>query len=126
MRRLTPLGLAALAGCATALNPGPDLVPISTRPNGAEVFLDGRHVGRTPLVLPLPRDSRGELRFERRGYAVAHVDLDKVLNGATFMNLAWVFVWPAVPLGFLIDAATGHIGKYPTAHLDVELTREGR
>lgn len=110
------------AGCATMFSPGPDLIPVSSKPPGATVRLDGMEMGRTPMVVPVSRTSEGVFTFELSGYETKKVDRDKVVNGATFLNLGWIILWPAVPVAFLIDAATSNIGKYSVAPLRVELT----
>ena len=113
--------VAGTSGCATIFNPGPDLVPVSSRPEGATVRLDGVTVGKTPLILSLPRDSEGVISFEKEGYQKATVDRDKVVNGTFFVNLGWILIWPAVPISMLVDLITGNAGKYSTEPLNVEL-----
>jgi hypothetical protein len=110
------------SGCATILNPGPDIVPVSSRPSGAVVRLDGTPVGRTPVLVAVPRSSEGVFTLELPGYETKKVDRDKVFNGMLCMNLLWIVVWPAVPVAIGVDLIAGNAGKYSTQPLNVELT----
>lgn len=110
------------SGCASLISPGPDFVPVTTRPTGATVSLDGVPVGKSPIIVPVPRSSAGVFTFELEGYEIATVDRDKVLNGVTFVNLAWILVWPMVPVGFGVDLIAGNAGKYSVEPIRVVLT----
>ena len=68
-------------GCVTMYAPGPDMIPVSSDPSGAEVKLDGVPVGRTPLTVAFLRAGEGVLTFELPGYKTLMYDLNKVLNG---------------------------------------------
>jgi len=51
------------------LRPTPRLLAVITEPSGAEVLLDGRPVGTTPMrALPVPREGLHELRIRRNGF----------------------------------------------------------
>ena len=119
------IGLSTLStGCATLFASGPDPVFVSSEPLGASVKLDQVPVGVTPCQVSIQRHSEGVFIFELAGYQMETVDLDKVVNGVTFVNLAWILIWPMVPVGFAIDWASGHIGKYSTDPIVVILTPE--
>jgi hypothetical protein len=49
--------------------------------------------------------------------------VDKVVNGYTFFNFVWVVppLWPMIPVGFLIDWATGDIAKFSDDPIYIEL-----
>ena len=42
-----------LSGCATLFSSQPQAVPVSSQPAGAEVFVNGELMGRTPVTLTL-------------------------------------------------------------------------
>ncbi len=111
------------SGCATVFAGGPDDVPIRSIPEGAMVLLDGVPVGETPVVVTLPREGKGRFSLELDGYEKRTVDVDKVVNGATFFNLVWAVppFWPVLPVAFLVDFASGDYRKYPTDPVFVEL-----
>ncbi len=59
--------LIGTAGCATLFAPEEQAVPVRSQPAGAEVFLDGERVGRTPLILTLRREGTYRLRLVHGG-----------------------------------------------------------
>ncbi len=116
-----------LAGCASTVSSGPDMVPVNSAPEGARVLLDGVAVGRTPMTVAVPRNSDGLLTFELAGYERVEVDRDKVLNGWFFPgSLLWFPLWPGVPISMVVDMASHNQGKYETTPVYVELMRAGR
>jgi hypothetical protein len=67
--RLTPQRVAAVAS-AGSRPPAPSAAPLTveSRPAGAAVFLDGRLVGSTPLVVPDVAAGEHALHLDRDGY----------------------------------------------------------
>ncbi len=67
MKRGILIGLYALtillSGCATLFSPQPQAVPVSSQPAGAEVFVNGKPVGRTPVTLSLDARQSYEVRL---------------------------------------------------------------
>lgn len=112
------LFLVLQTGCATILQPGPDHVPVTSIPDGAKVFLDGKEVGTTPMEVSIERDAEGVIRIEKEGYNPYTKDLDKKLAG---WSLLGSFPW-AVP--FLIDVMNHNQGKYSTKPLDFHLSEK--
>jgi hypothetical protein len=111
------VGAVSLAGCATIVAGGPDVVLVSSKPDGATVTLDGYPVGHTPCQVSVKRDSEGVFGFELPGYQKTLVDRDKVLNGWFLGNLLI-----GGPIGIGVDLITHDQGKYSTDPLFVELT----
>ena len=76
----------ALSGCATLFTRPLQHVPIDSAPQGAEVFVDGRFVGTTPITLELGNRSEHELHLRlgdketsvtlRSGLATTFVAID--------------------------------------------------
>ena len=106
------------AACASIVAPGPDMVPVSSRPEGARVTLDGVAVGRTPCTVAFGRTSEGLVRIEQDGYETVVVDRDKVANGWFFVNVLW---GSGMLIAFPIDLALSNQGKYSTEPIYVEL-----
>jgi len=123
--RLLLLGglVIASGGCATIVAPGPDMVPVSTQPPGAKVFLDGRLVlSGTPGEIWIERDEDGVIRIEEEGYEAVTVYRDKVLNGWFFPgNLLWLLFWPAFPVAMVVDLVEHNQGKHSSDPLYVTL-----
>jgi len=107
-----------LSGCATVFASGPDHVPVASIPVGARVFLDGRFIGNAPITVPIRHSDDGLLRIEMDGKEPVTIDLDKSINPMTGAN---VLLAHGAVIGILVDVATGHIGKYPTEQIVVQL-----
>ena len=106
-------------GCASMFSNGPDMIPVSSDPTGAEVKLDGVPVGRTPMTVAFQRNGEGVLTFDLAGYKTTTYDLDKVVNGWFIVNILWLGLLTAVFM--VIDLAGHHQGKYPEAPIHVKL-----
>ena len=92
----------AVSGCATVLNQGPDQVHLQTDPNGAEVILDGRRVGTTPVDLELDASRRYQLLFAKPGYRDFGLDLVGEVQALWVVLDIFMGIWPLA-----VDAATG-------------------
>lgn len=53
--------LLVVSGCATMFTPGIQAVPISSVPEGAEVFIDGEFAGTTPITIELSTNADHEV-----------------------------------------------------------------
>jgi hypothetical protein len=119
-RRLVALAsMLFAAGCASIAAGGPDMVPVSSSPEGARVSLDGVPVGRTPCIIAFDRACEGVVKLELPGHATAVVDRDKVMNGWFVGNLLW---FGGAVVAFPIDLLLHNQGKYSTAPVFVELS----
>jgi predicted small secreted protein len=98
---------SALASCATIVDAGPDMVPVTSTP-----------VGTTPCTVAVPRKGEGVFSFELPGHKTTVLDREKVLRGWIFGNI--VFAWFA-PAGVVGDLATSSQGKYSTDPIAVTL-----
>jgi len=71
------------------LKRAPYLISVITDPGGAEVFLDGKPVGITPIpTLPVPTDGAHELRICKKGYQDWSAMLEKDLPFPTVVRLS--------------------------------------
>ena len=55
--RLMLVLLLGLSGCATLFSDGRQKITVTSRPEGAEILLDGLPVGRTPMNVILERET---------------------------------------------------------------------
>ena len=107
--------LLLTSGCATIFTRSTDPISFSSRPEGAQVQIDGMNVGRTPVTIPVKRSlSTPQVRLSLDGYESQFVMLSNTFNEVAILN---VFFWP----GFIVDAATGSLMKYSIRHYDLEL-----
>lgn len=72
--------LVFLSGCAVLFNGSNQLIPVSSAPSGAEVFVDGERVGVTPLELELARANSHTIVL-RLGDLEREVIITNTLNG---------------------------------------------
>jgi hypothetical protein len=96
------LAAAAFLGCATIFSPGPDPVDFGSEPQGAEVIVNGKNMGMTPVTLQLRPEKSYMITFRKDGYEDATITL------ATHVQAGWVVLDVLVGvLGVAVDAATG-------------------
>jgi len=106
----------AATGCATIVASGPDMVPVSSTPSGATVYVDNVPVGVTPTTVSLDRGGHGQIRIELDGYEPITVSQDKVFNGWFVGNLAFGGI-----IGIIVDVATDNVTKHTDAPVMVQL-----
>jgi hypothetical protein len=83
VRRLSVVFLFALAGCGAMVRGTAREVSLQSEPQDADVALDGRVVGRTPLKLALDKRSGKVLSVHKPGYAEASFPLLSRRQGVT-------------------------------------------
>ena len=89
-------------GCATILNDTSPPVSIGSQPSGADVYVDGNLVGRTPAVIELSTKSHHTVVFRKEGYA------DRTYLLQTHTGALWVVLDVLTGLiPIIIDIATG-------------------
>ncbi|MFT4559737.1 MAG: PEGA domain-containing protein [Planctomycetales bacterium] len=75
-----------LPGCATIVNGTSQTVEIRSAPHGANVLVDGRNVGTTPMKTDLKRGQPHVVQVEKPGYLTESVMTTTKLNSATGWN----------------------------------------
>jgi len=101
MRVACAVLLTGLSGCATLVDGGPYFVTIRSRPEGADLRVDGDHVGRTPMEVLVSRSRHGhkiELALAGRApYSGWIVEEDN----------PWTPLSALTIIGLFVDIATG-------------------
>lgn len=101
------LGLTLLLGaCATIMQGSEQQVAFSSSPSGAFVTVNGRSLGKTPLVTDLKRKDTHMIRIELDGYQPYETALTRSPSGWVFGNI----VFGGIP-GLIVDFATGALYK---------------
>ena len=102
---LTALPLAQLLypGCATLFSGTTQPVRVKSKPTGAQVFLNGKNIGATPVTAVVSRWGFHRVRIELAGYEPYEVRLEKHYNDAATANVYIGGGW------IVIDALTGAI-----------------
>lgn len=114
-------GAALLMGsCATVLTGTTQRVTIDSNPQGADIIVDGRMMGTTPLKVRLDRDINAfvdggkDIRLELPGYYPDGYYLGTDIEPTCILN---VFFIP----GFAIDAVTGALMRYDSNYYQFRL-----
>lgn len=124
--------LLTSGACASLRHPLPQTVWVHSRPSGADVFVDDRHVGVTPVqISPNRHDRRTVLRLEKDGFESEQLPIRRSHSRLLLGNLvlpalisvaasqeargaevAQVFARTSV-LTFGIDFSTGAAFRFP-------------
>lgn len=74
--------------CASLRHPRPQTVSVHSRPSGADVFVDDRYVGVTPVqISPNRQDRKIVLRLEKDGFESEQLPIRRSLSRLLFGNL---------------------------------------
>jgi hypothetical protein len=98
-----PLSQMVFQGCATIGDGPTQKVNVRTAPAGAQVFLNGRSVGQTPITARISRWGVHHVRIEMAGYQPVDIPLEKRFNHLAEFNLFIGEIW------IVVDAITGAI-----------------
>lgn len=114
------LVLMSLSGCATLFSDDTQRVSFTSSPEGAEVLMDGRTVGVTPVIAVIDRDSfkRRIVTMRMPGYRSVQFELGKSLNPVAILNLSGLLSWAT-------DAMTGNMIEYSPGSYYLELEPQG-
>lgn len=116
MRRAAVAALT-LGGCATIVAGGPDRIPVTTNPPGAYVYVDGKVVGQTPLVVTLDRStSLGDIRIYYPGFQAVVINRYRSFNYWTIGN----FFLAMIPV--VVDIVTGNWQRFDDDDITISLT----
>lgn len=108
-----------VAGCATIGTGTTQAITVSSNVDGAEIFLDGVVIGRTPFTGPIKKN-KDQLRVEASGYRSETITLSKSL-----VPIFWGNIIIGGTVGSLTDFATGAAYQYAPASYQVEMREEG-
>lgn len=117
-RAWAPLLILALtlSGCATIFSGGPDSVNFGSKPEGAEVLVNGQSMGSTPVTLRLEPSKTYMITYRKEGFGDATVVLSThVQPGFVVLDVL------AGIMGVAIDAATGDWRAFDQGEYYVEL-----
>jgi PEGA domain-containing protein len=109
------LHVILFSACATIAHGPLQKFVVTADPKVAEVYIDGRHYGHTPLVVRLMRRQNHRIVLRLDGYQPYELNLKRKFDGWAFGNIAT----GGLP-GLAIDYLTGSLFKltpkdiYPT------------
>lgn len=109
--------LFLLSSCATLFSDSNDTIEFTSEPSGAQVFINGKLVGKTPLKEDVRRST-----FDTAKVVIRHPNfkphsftLNKTLTTAAIFNLSSVLSWAT-------DATTGKAFKYSPNSYFIDLS----
>jgi hypothetical protein len=112
--------LGGMLGCATIISGSDQEIKFQSHPDSAMVTIDGKALGKTPLIQKLSRKDKHDVRFELDGYAPVDMTLTRTVNGWVFGNIVFGGL-----IGVAIDGITGAMFALKPSDVQGELARSG-
>lgn len=110
--------VAGLISCATLFaNKTPD-VQMRSDPDGAQVYVNGDPMGKTPVKLPLAANKTYTIEFRKDGYQTKVYHLNNHVGGGWIVLDILGGFWPIV-----IDLATGSWYEFDSTDVKASLDR---
>jgi hypothetical protein len=127
MKRKSLVSLALLAvfglgmsGCATIIDGTRQKISFSSNPSNAEVVVDGRLVGKTPLTEDLKRKHTHSVKISLEGYHPYELTIIKKVNSWVWGNIVFGGF-----IGLGIDALTGGLYELTPTQVSADLKLKG-
>lgn len=115
------LAAAMIAGCATIMEGKTQKVTFNSVPSGADVYLNGKHLGKTPLTVTLDKPKEdGQLKFSKEGYKDIEIVASKKMSSWLLGNIIF-----GGTFGTSTDYASGAIYEYQPNNFQVTLEPKG-
>ncbi len=108
----------SLSSCATIFTGTKDVLSFNSDPKGAEVYIDGFLICKTPCLLEIERSLReviAEIKLD--GYETRMITLDREFNLVSIANFSGL-------LGWGIDTQSGALMRYGKKNYDIELDED--
>ena len=96
-----------LSGCATIISGDTETVTFNSSPEGADVYIDGAIIGKTPVSIVLEKNKKDVVMFKKEGYQAVTRDLTKSYDPITMLS----FFWDLSTTDFLSGAAMEYAPK---------------
>lgn len=110
----------ATGGCATIFTGTSDDIHISTDPEDAKIYREGRLVGEGDVTLTIQRaGTPPEIRVEKTGYESQSFKPETTFNNVAMINSTFVLSWGT-------DILSGSVVRYAEDSYHVQLIREGQ
>lgn len=104
-------------GCATILTGDKDLINFKSEPIGAEIYMDGLKIGKTPTSIEIKRSGFNDkiITLKLDGYEDRIFALQKEYNLISLLNFGTGII------GWGVDFLTGSIMKYSIKAYNIDL-----
>ena len=98
--------IVAIHGCATIMHGTSQDIGITSRPTGAQVTVDNKSFGKTPVVAALSRKDHHIVKIELEGYETFEATITRSTSGWVWGNIVFGGL-----IGLAVDAITGGLYK---------------
>jgi len=110
-----------ISGCATIMEGKQQSVTFNSIPSGADVYLNGKHLGKTPLNITIDKPKEnGQLKFSKEGYKALEMTVNKKMSSWLLGNIIF-----GGTFGTTTDYASGALYEYDPHTIQVTLEAEG-
>lgn len=109
-----------LTGCASIVDGSEQMIVFQSMPNDAEIYIDGKLMGKTPLTVPVERAEGKSFTIRKDGYKEQTIKMPVKLNPTFWGNL---IIGGAV--GSSTDSSTGAIHEYAPGSYVLNLEKVG-
>ncbi len=110
-----------VSGCATIMEGKQQSVTFNSIPSGADVYLNGKHLGKTPLNITIDKPKEnGNLKFSKDGYKTLEMTVNKKMSSWLLGNIIF-----GGTFGTTTDYASGALYEYDPHSIQVTLEAEG-
>lgn len=109
--------VATISSCATIMDGDSQTVTFNSNPSGAEIFLDGKRLGTTPLTVQIKRERNKMFVAKKEGHDEQQMVLSTHLNSWFWGNIITGGV-----LGSSTDYASGAAYEYSPNNYFITLT----
>jgi len=110
-----------ISGCATIMDGKQQSVTFNSIPSGADVYLNGKHLGKTPLNISIDKPKEnGQLKFSKEGYKTLEMTVNKKMSSWLLGNIIF-----GGTFGTTTDYASGALYEYDPHSIQVTLEAKG-
>ena len=81
-------GLMA-TGCATIISGTNQTLTFTSKPPGAEVYLDGQMIGTTPVSVEVRKNQKNTVMLKKDGYRTVTRDITKSYDNVALLSVFW-------------------------------------
>jgi len=82
-------GLLLASGCVSIIKGSSQTLSFNSEPEEAEVWIDGKAFGSTPLAVSLKKNKYSVVTFKKKGYRTQTVPIEKNYDGLALLNIFW-------------------------------------
>jgi hypothetical protein len=89
MKLTMALLVVLFSGCSTVFHGTDQVLTFTTEPDGADVRVDGKLVGQTPISYKAPKNKVDSVRIDKEGYKPEVFAVEKKFDNLTFLSTFW-------------------------------------